>query len=406
MELIFTLLVAVAGGLLAKRFKVPAGAMIGAMAAVAALNIATGQAFLPTEVKVVVQIIAGLFIGVGIRKQDVLALRRVLVPAVLAVAAVILLTLGMGFLLWRLTPYDLVTSLFSCAPGGLVDMTLISYDMGADTSVVSVLQLVRLMSVMALFPPAISWIVRRHAKRRPEQAENGLAAGVGQVPEPVVIEACLAGASAGQCAGEAEALPVLVESAVEADMDSDVSLPPAQEQGGEKPPKKRGAKELAITLLVGGASGFLGYLLGIPAGTIVFAMVGVAVQNILFDNAYMPNPVKTGAQVCSGALIGEGITFAAVLSLQSAILPALAFLVGYLLISMAMSLVLFKCTDLDIGTAFFCCAPGGLSDLTLIAGDLGADVAKVTIFQLLRSVTVIALYPVIIAGLTAAFPGL
>ena len=48
-QLLFTLLVAVAGGLLAQKIKVPAGAMIGAMVAVAALNIVTGQAYLPTE---------------------------------------------------------------------------------------------------------------------------------------------------------------------------------------------------------------------------------------------------------------------------------------------------------------------------------------------------------------------
>ena len=44
-------------------------------------------------------------------------------------------------------------------------------------------------------------------------------------------------------------------------------------------------RELFITLVVGGVSGLIGYLTGIPAGTIVFAMVGVAIQNIFFDNA-------------------------------------------------------------------------------------------------------------------------
>ncbi|MGI5896239.1 MAG: AbrB family transcriptional regulator [Oscillospiraceae bacterium] len=437
-QLLFTLLVAVAGGLLAQKIKVPAGAMIGAMVAVAALNIATGQAYLPTEVKVAVQIIAGLFIGVGIRKKDVLALRRVIVPAVLAVVSVIALTLGMGLLLCRFTDYDLVTSLFSCAPGGLVDMTLISYDMGADTSVVSVLQLVRLISVMALFPPVISQIVKHHTRRHLKaaavlhadmdavQGEEREAAGGGLKEAKLALtenRALLEPVAAAETAFEnletvpySGAVPAAFHAAVEktdsclenkARLETRGNTASAEEQTPEpKPAKKRGMRELFITLVVGGVSGLIGYLTGIPAGTIVFAMVGVAIQNIFFDNAYMPVPVKTGAQICSGALIGVGITFAAVLSLQYAVLPALAFLVGYLLISMVMSLVLYRFTDLDIGTAFFCCAPGGLSDLTLIAGDLGADVAKVTIFQLLRSVSVIAFYPMIISALMTLFPGL
>ena len=360
MQLLITLAIAVVGGLLAKKCRVPAGAMIGAMIAVAAFNIITGEAFLPSEVKVIVQIIAGIFIGVGVRKKDVLALKRMLLPAVIAVAAVILLTFVMGMLLFYFTDFDLVTALFSCAPGGLVDITLISYDMGADTSIVSVLQLVRLMSVMALFPPAISRIVRFYEKRN--NTANGGKPALSTSSED------------GETAAE--------------------------------PTNHHGVKEMLLTFAVGGFFGVLGWLSGVPAGTIVFSMVGVAAQNILFGNAYMPAPVKTGAQICSGTLIGEGITMAAVVGLQDAVIPALCFLVGYLLISIFLSLLLFRFTKLDIGTAFFCCAPGGLSDLTLIAGDLGADVAKVTVFQLLRSVSVIALYPIIVSGVMSLFPGI
>lgn len=360
MPFIYTVLAAVAGGLLLKLFKVPAGAMIGAMAAVALLSIFTGEAFFPSEIKMVVQMIAGAFIGVGIQKKDVLALKRSIVPAVILVAAIILLTLTMGFLLCLFTGYDLATALFCCAPGGVVDMALISYDMGADSSVVSVFQLIRLISVISLFPHLVTRVVRLFGKRRGREREDGTAAEQNAAPaeDP---------APSGKC---------------------------------------RGWKEILITIAVGGASGTVGYLLGLPAGTLVFSMAGVAAQNILFGNAYLPRPVKTGAQICSGALIGEGITLAAVIGLKDAVVPALLFLLGHFLISASLSFGLYRFTNLNLPTAFFSCAPGGLSEFSLIAGDFGADMSKVTTFQLLRVVCVIGFYPVLISGLLLLFPQL
>ena len=358
LPLLYTVLAAVAGGLVVKAFHIPAGAMIGAMAAVALLNIFTGDAFLPMEIKTVVQMVAGAFIGVGIKKEDVLALKKVLKPAVCVVVLVITLTLLMGFLLYFFTEYDLATSLFSCAPGGVVDMSLISIDMGADASIVSILQLVRLISVIALFPPIVTQVVRLFKRQRPVNGASGF------------------------------------------------RQPQEEKIALSKDPgfiKKHSWKDLLLTVLVGGVSGTIGFLIGIPAGPLVFAMAGVAAQNIFWGNAYLPRPIKTGAQICSGALIGEGITLAAVIGLKDAIVPALLFLLGHFLISISLSLGLYRFTNLSLPTAFFCCAPGGLSEFSLIAGDFGADTSKVTTFQLLRVVCVIGLYPILIGGLMGLF---
>lgn len=358
MSLVYTLLAATAGGLLIKKFKVPAGAMIGAMLAVALLGIFTGQAYLPSEIKVVLQIIAGTFIGLGIEKKDVVALKKVIRPAIINVAAVILLTLAMGFLLYYFTDFDLPTALLSCAPGGVVDMALISYDIGADASVVSILQLTRLVSVIVLFPPLITRIVKLFNKRKAKTEELAAAP-----EEEAVLEA-------------------------------------------EELAEKHGWKEIFITCLVGAASGLLGFFLGIPAGTIVFSMAGVAALNIFWGKAYLPKPVRTGAQICSGGLIGEGITLAALIGLKDAIVPALLFVLGHFLISMVLSIRLYRTTTMNLPTAFFCCAPGGMQEFSLIAPDFGADASKVMTFQLLRVVCVIGLYPTLISGLLILFPNL
>ena len=78
-----TLLVAVAGGLLFKRLKMPAPYVVGAMLAVALFNIFTDLAFFPRIIKVGVQSIAGAYIGSGIGRSDLRNLRGVILPALL-----------------------------------------------------------------------------------------------------------------------------------------------------------------------------------------------------------------------------------------------------------------------------------------------------------------------------------
>lgn len=354
-SIIITLIVALIGGFIALRLKVPAGAMIGSMLFVALLNLTTGLAFMPREVKIFTQIIAGLFIGTNIRRNDVLALRSMIKPAIITVFLILCFSLGMGMVLHKISGYDFVTAMFASAPGGIVDMTLISYDMGADTSVVSVLQLVRLISVISLFPPIIKWVITK--------------------------------------------------------FNLDKNIDKSHSKKNNETTTVKGSDDfndwnkntycsMGITILVATISGLTGYALHIPAGTIMFSMIGVAMQNIFFNNAYMPMPVKKFAQVCAGTLIGEGITIAAVLSLRTAILPAIILLIGFIILTLTTGYILYKTSDLDIVTAFFACAPGGASDISLMAGDFGAETAKVTVIQLIRVVGVIAFYPMIIHLLT------
>ena len=78
---------------------------------------------------------------------------------VLAVFSFVILDLVAGMLIARLTDMDLVTALFSCAPGGLTDMTLIAADLGADGVKVAGMHMIRLVSVIALYPLMINYLV-------------------------------------------------------------------------------------------------------------------------------------------------------------------------------------------------------------------------------------------------------
>ena len=335
--IIITFLVASAGGVLASKLKVPAGAMVGAMAAVAVYNIFTDGAYFPKDVKYATQIVSGLFIGCRVSRTQLGGLKRLVRPAIMNTALLIIACLAMGVAMYALTDYSFATCAFACAPGSMVDMSIIAMDMGADTSVVSVLQLVRLLSILGIFPGFFNAILKKR--------QSG-----GDLQEP-------------------------------------------SDERGEHICRKRGMKYAAATLLVALAGGVLGVWTGIPAGALIFSMAAVSVQNVVFENAYMPMGVKRLAQICAGALIGESVTAQAVTELRFAIIPAAVMILCLLAVVFGLAALLHKRGGLDMRTALFACAPGGASDLALIAEDFGASAPIISLIQYVRVVAVVIVYP-------------
>lgn len=338
-NLVLTLLVAVAGGTIAQKLKVPAGTMIGAMISVAIFNIVFGKAYFPSNAKIITQMAAGAFIGAGITYKDVISLKVIAKPAIIITLGMIFINLTMGYLMHRLTGIDLVTSLFACAPGGIVDMSIISNDLGADTSKVAILQLVRLMGVMLILPSLLKLICNK--------------LGVCIVKENTEIEK-------------------------------------------EENVNNSNIHNLCITLAVGGIFGTIGYFLKIPAGAMTFSMIAVGVFNIFLGRGYMPLTLRRITQMCAGALIGERMTFSDLIGIGDILLPALMILVGIVVTNLALGFLISRNSNLEITTALFSSAPGGMSDMTLIADELGADTPKVAVLQLIRVISVIALFPIII----------
>ncbi|MCM0650947.1 AbrB family transcriptional regulator [Clostridium swellfunianum] len=352
-ELILTIIVGAVGGLTALKFKVPAGAMVGSMIAVAAFNVITGKAFMPQDVKVITQISAGAFIGAGISKKDVLDLRYIFKPAALMVVSMILLNLLMGYIMYRATGVDLVTCLFASAPAGIVDMSLISSDMGADTSKVAILQMVRLLIVFIILPPMMKFI---HSKiYSNDQLE--------MAREEVL------------CCEQAEA---------------------NEEAKKDKLDIKVKAKNLVVTLAAALVMGLIGYRLKIPAGAMTFAMVAAGALNIFTGKGYMPLNLRRATQIFAGILIGERMTYADVLALKTVIVPALIMLIGIIAVNFLIGFLISKFGGIEIVTALLASAPGGVSDMALIAKDLGGDAPKVAVMQLSRYVCIIAFFPIII----------
>jgi membrane AbrB-like protein len=149
-------------------------------------------------------------------------------------------------------------------------------------------------------------------------------------------------------------------------------------------------------MIVALVAGFIGYLLKVPAGALTLSMAAVGALNIYSGRGYMPLNIRKATQICAGALIGERMTFSDIIALQNVIFPAFILLVGIILVNLILGFLISKISRLDVVTSLLASAPGGLSDMALIAKDLGGDAPKVAILQLVRYICVIAIFPILI----------
>ena len=158
--------------------------------------------------------------------------------------------------------------------------------------------------------------------------------------------------------------------------------------------------QFLLTLFVGAAAGFL-FLKGkIPGGMMVGALVGAVILNIGTDLAYMPSTARMAAQITAGAFIGAAIKKSDVRRMPKLAKPAVILLSGMLVLNLVMGSVIHIVSGLDWITSFFCAVPGGMSDVPIIAADMGANGAAVALTQFFRLVCGVGIFPSIIMLLT------
>lgn len=336
---IITLAIGYMVGYIFYRLKVPGGMMVGSIVGVSAFNIMTGMAYIPVEGKVAAQIIAGAFIGVGLEKSDLIRLKNIFKPAFTVLLGLIFLNIFMGFIIYYISPLDLVTSFMSAIPGGISDIPIISEEMGADSAKVAAMQFIRLVFGIGVFPSMIKKLSSLNYFNK-------------EVIEREVYERLTT--------------------------------------------KSNDYKDLILTLLVATIFGVLGRVLDIPSGTLVFSMVSIIILNISTGRGYLPRPYKRLAQVLAGTYVGSGIVYNDLLEIKFILVPAIVLITGYAITCILVGTFISRKFNMPIKDAMLACTPAGASDMALIAADIGVDSADVIVIQVIRMVVVTSVFPQII----------
>ncbi len=150
-----TVAVAAVCGVAGKLSGIPVGTLIFAMAGTAALELITGRAAIPMYLKRTAQVLSGAYIGSSIGLQELLDLRHLILPVCLLVAAYLLNCFLVSAMLHRFCGMPRREAMLVATPAGATDMALISGDLGISSLDLNVLQIIRMITVVSIFPQII-----------------------------------------------------------------------------------------------------------------------------------------------------------------------------------------------------------------------------------------------------------
>lgn len=140
----------------------------------------------------------------------------------------------------------------------------------------------------------------------------------------------------------------------------------------------------------------------VPGGMMIGAVFGSTLVHLLSGGAPLPGPVKTLAQIVAGGYIGATVSRSELKRLPNMLTPFFIIIAGLFFINVLSARLILATGKMDFLTALFSTAPGGISDMPIIAADLNADASIVLVMQLARFVMGIAVFPMLIRLLTKA----
>jgi membrane AbrB-like protein len=325
--------------------------MLGALIGSALFNIfSNGAAWAPIQSKLLVQVIAGSFIGLAMERRDLARLPKLLKPMLVMGFGFLTLNITAGFLMAALSPLDLLTALMSAVPGGVNEIPIIAADMGADAPKVAVMQTLRLIFGLGVFPSLILMYNREQPPTTAQTAE------------------------------------------------------PAAKTTPAKNSRVRQGLKFILTLGAGCTAGILGSRTLIPGMTFLFPIAVALLLKLVFNVAFLPPKLRKVAQVLSGCYLGSSVTVETVLEMGYLVAPLIVLVLGYMLNGIITGKILEKTCGFSRRESMLITIPAGASDMALIAADMGIVNPDIPLLQVTRLLLVMTFFPQIINLICYWFP--
>lgn len=336
--LIISITVAVTIGFIVKKLKVPGGMLVGALLGIAILQISTNQVVTLPGIKDMSQIISGVFVGSAINVNDLKRLPRLWKGFIVIIIGLAFLNLLNAYLITLFSDIPPITALFASIPGGMSSIPILSVDYGADPITVSVVQFLRMIMGVGIFPTIADKLSDR-----------------------------------------------IEEIDLSMDDEKPVGLVPTIQQHRQIP------KYIAL-ILVTLASIYLNrYITGLTYLTL--AILITLVLKLTFGVEKLPSWTRQVAQVFSGWYIGSLFGYEQFLRLIDLIFPIIIVIFVYLVGCLTIGFFVHKIQKLPIKDAMIASLPAGASDMVLIMDDLNVGNYDIVIYQVLRLVVVTTFFP-------------
>jgi uncharacterized protein len=332
LQMFKTFLIAAAGGLLFQLVHIPLPWMLGPLTVtIIYQTVSGGHARWPVQLRNLGLIVIGYSMGRTVTPETTGELLTNL-PAMFAVTLLTtLFCLALGYITHRKTGISLASSMLGNIPGGLAQMVLLTEEIeDADVTVVTFLQMTRVLAVVFSIP--------------------FIANGIGPMPAGVASPLVSAGPHT-----LTSAIPAILAAPLGAGLASLLKLP-------------------------------IPCLLGPIFATTAAVLIGGPVPAV-------PPLLMDLALICFGTYFGIIISLESMKKLGKvfpyAIGGAIALLAFTFLIAHGLTYVM----PVTLLTSFLGTAPGGLSEVGVVALALHADVAFVMAYQLFRLFSILLLVP-------------
>ncbi len=384
------------GWFLLSRIRVPAPEIMGPIVLIGvfrALHIELPTA--PGLMFPIAQIIIGIFVGSMLDRDSVHQLKTMVLSALVVVTWALAMIVIIGFFLNRYSAMDPPTALLSASMGGLPEISVLAVASGASAAVVIVMQMLRMLGSIVLFPAILERIKNRnHSKNRP---------GENKPPHPGNLPPLHNGSrtansslysehNSNKSGSQGELTLSSLGNGVKKLLDLSklrrLNLPAGQTW-----------LKILSTAAVAAAGGYLLHRLGVPAGLMVGSTFAVAAASV----AGMPVS-KVSNRLLNILLVAIGITLADNITPEMLhTMARIKFLVPILIATSVMFLssfgaawIIFRLTDWDLPTSFLAAAPGGFTVMTALAIKHGLDPFKVSMIHLCRLLAIKMFIPLVI----------
>ena len=313
------------GGFAARMLGAPMPFMLGALAVSATLAGVFGRHYppayrFPQPIRLTFIAVIGVTIGAQVSSELLSHMQGFLVSLVAVSLFVVIAQLSNAFLFRRLGGLDDATAWFSASPGGLVEAVTMGEAAGGDLRMMTLLQFLRIILVVSALPIALS---------------------------------IWNGAPVGSAAG--------------------LSL--SGGAGGTVP----------LVFLLAAIGHVLGRVLHLPAGQLTGPLIAAAVVSVTgLAPVAVPGWLVAAAQVVLGVHLGVNFHGTRPAHLLRAIGLSVVSVSFMLALGFVLAVIVHAITGLDLIVLIISYAPGGVTEMGLVAISLAANPALVTLHHLFR----------------------
>ncbi|MGI1834340.1 AbrB family transcriptional regulator [Bacillus altitudinis] len=255
----------------------------------------------------------------------------------------ILLAMLSGFVLWKLSKTDMLTSFVGTAPGGLSAMPGIAQEVGANTAVVSLVQTIRVLMVVLTIPFTVFYLNTKSQSDVVVAQGSAFSSGVFTISNISWTAALILGAWL--------------------------------------------MSRLAVRL-------------HFPAPWLIGSMLGVAALQVGAGALtghdlipYWPAQANIASQVFLGATIGSKMNKQMFAGLKNTLIVAVVSSAGLIAATVLSSIAIAEITGISVITAILAFSPGGIAEMATTAVTLHEDSTFVVAVQVVRIILVIAMLP-------------